>query len=246
MRKKLIIPAVILTLSVILTYGGLKIYNKDTGLFSNDKHYSWHYKITIEVETPEGIKTDSAVRKVDVYKKATQWSKINQKWIYSTKHKISGEAVVVDLVKHGVLFSLIDDKAYYDAPNAFNQPLYEKIEALPVGSQKTLTRDLPTIVTFNDLNDPKSVTLIYKNPKSSQGKTNVNHFEKLFGTGVKLKDITLKITDEPITWGEVDKWLPWLNDYKNRGARLSGSNSIAITTNELSDNLGSGSFVRGK
>lgn len=47
-----------------------------------------------------------------------------------------------------------------------------------------------------------------------------DHFEELFGEGVKLKSITLEITDEPVTWGVVDEWLPWLKTIK--GGYLHG------------------------
>jgi hypothetical protein len=33
-------------------------------LSSDNKTYSWRYKMTVEVETPEGIKTGSAVRQM--------------------------------------------------------------------------------------------------------------------------------------------------------------------------------------
>jgi len=58
----------------------------------------------------------------------------------------------------------------------------------------------------------------------------------------RLAAITLEITDEPVTDGRVERVLGWWCDYRKRNARLNGSTSIAISTNELSDILGTGAF----
>ncbi len=42
------------------------------------------------------------------------------------------------------------------------------------------------------------------NPETRKGEP-VNAVEDVFGEGVKLKSITVEITDEPVTWGVVDK-----------------------------------------
>ncbi len=61
---------------------------------------SWRYRMTVTVETPEGLKTGSAVREIVAIK--VHGTKV------SGSAKVSkGEAVVVDLGKRGVLFALI-------------------------------------------------------------------------------------------------------------------------------------------
>jgi hypothetical protein len=57
----------------------------------------------------------------------------------------------------------------------------------------------PRMVTFGDLDDPKSVKAV-----------NPDNLAAAFGEGVSLEGISVEITDEPVTW-EMDKVLP---DYR--------------------------------
>ena len=92
---------------------------------------------------------------------------------------------------------------------------------------------LPTTVTFTDLADPKSVKLV-----------DPTDLVATFGPGYRITKATIEVTDEPLTH-EIEKKLPWLIELYKRHARLNGSNSIGICTNELSDRLGSGDFKIG-
>lgn len=60
------------------------------------------------------------------------------------------------------------------------------------------------------MKDPKSVTLaqVWTRGKDGLYTLEEDRMEELFGDGVRLKNITLEITDEPITWGVVDQYLP--------------------------------------
>jgi hypothetical protein len=77
---------------------------------------TWRYKITIEIETPEGIKTGSAVREVRAWKNA---AKIINPDVAPIEYEVIGEAVVVDLGKRGVLFGLIDWDSYEEVESSF-------------------------------------------------------------------------------------------------------------------------------
>lgn len=177
----------------------------------------WNYKLTLVVETPEGIKTGSAVRKIHAY---------NEPRIFpenSGFHTgVKGEAVVVDLGERGVLFSLLkgngdwSDYGYYiiyqEFPYLSNGRSkiwhYTMLEA-----KKELAFDkIPMLVRFRDINDPKTVELV-----------DPNDLEKTFGKGVKLISATLEMTDENMTTG-VEKTLPWLKELNGRylgGGRTS-------------------------
>ncbi len=65
-------------------------------------------------------------------------------------------------------------------------------------------------MTFTDINDPKSVTLVrgWVFNKDKQDYDPVNDFEKIFGAGLKIKNITITVTDESVSWGVVDGYLP--------------------------------------
>ncbi len=207
--KKVVLVIIGVCVLVGLAYAAFELSSKD-------KHYSWRYKMTVEVETPEGIKSGNAVRQVNVDWKAIGWDQINNQPHYSTKRNVSGEAVVVDLGDRGTLFALIDSRAYYAAPRAFGIFKFEDVQALPIGSTAELECDgnfeCPKMVMFKDINDPKSVELVYVNRRyagnNGQDVEHENRFEELFGQGVKLKKINVEITDERVTRDIVDKYLP--------------------------------------
>lgn len=190
------------------------------------ERYGWNYKITVTLNTPEGEVSGSAVRSMGNGRRTTFPPEA------SNYGEVSGEAVVVDLGERGVVFALIshqsDSHFYYTFPVPEGAPEtptgYAYYDSLPVGAKAVMppSSAYPRLVTFTDSDDPKSVTLVYErgncrqesplpetceaDPKGSFEKT--NRFEELFGEGVKLKDITLEITDEPVTWGKVDEFLP--------------------------------------
>lgn len=221
---------------------------------SGNRTYSWRYKMTVVVETPEGIVTGSAVREMG---NSLQGSLLSQN---GNPASVRGEAVVVDLGERGVLFALISsdsDMEFYRAfrhvwPHGGATPEAIKFySSLPVGTKGVLPPNhwpgYPKLVTFKDINDPKSVTLAqeWEHIRGEPMYLKADHMEELFGEGVKLKEITLEITDEPVTWGVVDEFLPWLEGLQKINARLNGSTSIAVKTSDLSDNLGTGSFSTG-
>ena len=61
--------------------------------------------------------------------------------------------------------------------------------------------DLPDLVTFADVNDPKSVILV-----------DPNNLIATLGPGVSWRSMTLEATDEPLT-KEIDEHLPWVRGY---------------------------------
>jgi hypothetical protein len=56
---------------------------------------------------------------------------------------------------------------------------------------------VPALITFTDLNDPKTARVV-----------NPAEFEKTFGPGFKFRGATLETTNDSITWS-IDKKLPW-------------------------------------
>ena len=193
------------------------------GNSSNQKERAsgqWRYKMTVTVETPEGEITGSAVREM-----GNASPRVNLPDV-GNPADVRGEAVVVDMGDRGVLFALIShesDNRFYDA-----FPLPGRTDgqggstaqgirhhaSLPVGAKGTLDPaewpGYPKLVTFIDMNDPKSITLaqIWERQKSGKLTLKEDRMEELFGEGVKLKSIELEITDEPVTWGVVDEYLP--------------------------------------
>lgn len=74
------------------------------------KTYTWRYKMTIEVDTPEGVKVGSAVR--EVINEITPYPMDEQR-PWRNRIRVKGEAVVVSLGGRGTFFALLDgDDAY--------------------------------------------------------------------------------------------------------------------------------------
>lgn len=191
---------------------------------------TWRYKMTVTVETPEGIKTGSAVRQIG------QFTDFKIGDVGGGSAGAIGEAVVVDLGARGKLFALLDgDDAYRVVFNAFpfegaNTPEGIKYYSHLKNAKASLVEknNIPTMVTFKDLKDPKTVMAVDR-----------ANLAGVFGTGVKLKDVTIEMTDEPVTW-KIDTYLSWLLTLK---ANLDGSD---ITTgSSYANTLHVGYFKRG-
>ena len=167
---------------------------------------SWKYKLTLVVETPEGLKTGSAVRKVSASRDPVILQFLPS-LVYGHA-SVKGEAVVVDLGERGVLFALLKgkDNNDYGYNIIFSEfPSGVRGGTTPEGikfysnlkAKKDLDFDkIPMLVRFRDINDPKTVELV-----------DPNDLEKTFGKGVKLVSATLEMTDEGVTSG-VKKYMP--------------------------------------
>lgn len=196
---------------------GFVILIAGTAFAMSDLYVSgtWRYRITVEVETPEGIKTGSTVREVS---NSSSNVKILDLPDVGNPAKIKGEAVVVDLGERGQIFALINADSYNELYRAFpvegpstvdGIKYYNSLEA---GVSAPLPKkSWPEMVMFKDLSDPKTLEIIHH----VQSKTFrvggpleiTDNFEELFGKGISLKGITIEITDEPVTW-RIDGILP--------------------------------------
>ena len=79
------------------------------------------------------------------------------------------------------------------------------------GPRKISPAQLPDLVTFAEVNDPKSVIEV-----------DPNDLQAALGVNITWNEITLESTDEAVTTGIAEK-LPWLSAYFNRNLRLDGS-----------------------
>ena len=184
------------------------------------------YRLSVEVETSQGLRTGSSVIEVRGFK--------NPDWLTpegrGTRSSFRGEAVGVDLPGGQTLFALLygggTDAAEFPWL-AFRDRLkgskdwLESMERMRgwqgeiVLMQPTQTINskevsgLPLLVTFRDIKDPASVEEV--DPVNLAAN---------FGPGVKLRRVTIQITDDPVTTG-IEKRLGWLPTYYDR--RLDGT-----------------------
>jgi hypothetical protein len=206
----------------------------------NYRPHAYRYEITIEVDTPEGVRNGSSVREI-------KWSAQPGSFGNFFNFKQRGEAVAVDLPGGQTLFSPMDNNGYDTVLAGFGPASTgdlklvlerakadRKIYTFPSEDElRPRGLHLPIMVWFSDLNDPKSVM-----------KVNSENFEAAFGPGVRLKRITMQATGKPVTQ-QIERRLKWLPELRKRRARLNGKTG-AIATRELADNLGSGAFKSGK
>ena len=174
---------------------------------------TWRYKVTVEISTPEGVKSGSTVNEVS-NSAARARSKVSLSQ-GGNPADFRGEAVVVDLGERGKVFSLlVGPKHFYRAFNGMSGPTtaegIQYFNKIPIGKEAVLDpKYYPMVVTFTDMSDPKSVTLVkgWKFNPQTQKSDPVDRFEELFGEGVSIKEIRLVRTKEPITWGVIQKYL---------------------------------------
>jgi hypothetical protein len=157
--------------------------------------------------------------------------------------QIKGEAVAVDIPGRGTLFAALHAGASrrsnpeWFVLNTFGFPgggLGRPVES-GLNRLRTLTGrvelapgDLPLLVRFRDIDDPKTVERI--DPES---------LAATFGRGVSLKQQTIEITRDPVTTG-IEKRLTWLTRLK--GGYLHGG----FTSHDAPLGLHGGDFQREK
>lgn len=169
--------------------------------------YDWHQKMTVEVETSDGVKSGSAVTSV------SWWENRIFKDGAALQSAVKGEAVVVDLGHGRYLFALLshaNDSGYIAslAPRIVvdRDQLVWSLESITrakalSGRLAVPSKHFPMLATFADINDPKSVKQV-----------DPNNLSATFGAGYALKSITLEISDEAVTEGKVEDVLGWLDD----------------------------------
>lgn len=205
-----------------------------------DPTYTWHQKMTVEVETPAGIRSGSSVIEVSAEIGTSSLSRHTAG--SPVAWKIRGEAVTVDLGDGRHLFALLKGDGYRSEPgrNALfvfadwdsydprTQPLpADQVTRAPRDRPVALAADAyPLLVTFASVNDPITVRRV--DPYS---------LAATLGPGYALKAITLEITDEPATAGVVVSVLGWLvvvGDGMLDGRRISTASAENRFANGLS------------
>jgi hypothetical protein len=186
---------------------GVAIYFVATVAFPS---YTHRYRLTIEVDTQEGVRSGSSVIEVSTRPSSSTL------FYASASPKAKGEAVYVDLGHGRNLVALMafgpDARAQHSmAGLAFevlglsssNPDDLKRISKLT--GRADLRGDLiPTLVTFKDARDPRSVQVVSPPDLSA------------IGPGIRLKGAWIEMTQDVVTTG-IDQRLPWLADMERRG-----------------------------
>jgi hypothetical protein len=166
--------------------------------------YAWNQKLAVTVDTPDGPRSGAAVTQVT--------ASVGKQGYLSAAivgYSVKGEATVVDLGDGRYLFALLSrennpteywmEHTFGDRVTLTNQDggveaLKEKYGALTKlrGAERMSPSRYPLLVTFSDLNNPKSVREVKP-----------DRFADALGSGYSLTSITLEITDDGGEGGEI-------------------------------------------
>jgi hypothetical protein len=201
------------------------------------------YRLALQVEADGKQHTGSGVIQATYGKNITLLGSSAEIYI-----NIKGEAVAVDIPGRGTLFAVLKagesprSSPQWIVPKAFGfrggalgsppEPSFNRLRAL-TGRVEIAPSDLPLLVRFRDINDPKTVERV-----------DSGNLAASFGRGVFLERAFLEITRDAVTRG-IEKRLAWLEPLRRRGASLDGDTSVARSSNELANILGPGSFQIG-
>jgi hypothetical protein len=201
---------------------------------------SYRVRVTIAVDTPEGVKTGSSVWEIEAVKGTIKVGDVG-----TTNSGIAGEAVVVDL-PDGPIFALLTigdgqrslQGAITDAlvPGALKGDFYSAVASLAPGWFKgsvkaELPREYvspnlrdpeprwPMMVRFKDINNPRSV-------------------ERVDPASIGVKRISLETTNDDMTQGIEKRFPPWFEEINKSHSKLSGNPTGIITGSSLDDILG--------
>lgn len=169
---------------------------------------SFRFRMTVEVDTPEGLRTGFSVYEVT----AGNRTAILPEEADRTR-SLRGEAVAVDLPDGRTLFAILKTNNWQrsdvgEAAMAALDPIYnndwvENAARISSGDgivspAEIAPENYPMLVTFRDPKDPTSVRLV-----------DPSNLAASFGEGASLESITVQVTDDPVTTG-IEQRLGWL------------------------------------
>lgn len=181
------------------------------------KTEGYHYKLTLAVNTPDGIKRASSVGEVVFWNVSIP--------ARGTMHKLRGNALYLDLGPGArPLVALLTHRRHVGRDDVVRwsieagpdprllmqlygeKPSDDYMDDVPRiaakrGPRKLAPDKLPDLVTFADVNDPGSVIEV-----------DPNDLQATLGSGISWNEITIEIVDEPNTKG-IEQKLPWIPYY---------------------------------
>jgi hypothetical protein len=188
---------IILFVTLLFTFGrGLMGFSE----------WEWHQKLVLEVVTPRAVVSGGSVVKVKVGS-TPDWMPFEGGG--GMGGKVEGEASFVEVAPGRYLFALLSGgnegrlaySAFFPDPGMDNAERNDWLQDFKGSAAVSRSND-PRLVTFTDISDPTTVRRV-----------DPDNLAATFGPGYRLRSVTLEITDEPVTEGEVERVLPWLGEY---------------------------------
>lgn len=238
MRRALVIIAVALV-------GFAALVGADwatSGTISGFRRWSWHQRLVVAINTPDGIKVGSAVSDAS-WSMAPKWFRVGDSGGGHGDGVLSGEATVVEVAPGKFLFALLKGYSAETTIRIFaKRPLgtdhrREYIPALDRIATLRETRELPRssypiLVTFDDVNSPATIKIV-----------DPANLTASFGPGFFVGSIRIELTNEPATSGNIQKVLRWLSHQVGRVKTTDKKYATELTEAEKVDST---DFVRGE
>jgi hypothetical protein len=172
------------------------------GYFILHPSYTNRFRLTIEIDTPDGIKSGSSVIETTKWESGG-WGPIEARGV---RAEARGEAVFVDLGNDRFVVGLLGW-----GPIAQEEKIYSLTrDALSPGKQISW-RDEPSLKGRGDLPPDDIPTLILTDRADVRTARVIppSNLGRVLGSGVRLSRVRLETTDDPITSGLAQK-LPFL------------------------------------
>lgn len=213
-----------------------------TALSACERTTTWRQRLTLVVETPAGDVSASSVTEVTAVETRGGWVVPDARGVRAT---VTGEAVALEVAPGRWLFALLSGSNDWqrDATHWVHSA-YRLADAgshaAQMGSVTSQPRDTPVpmppegwpkMVTFADITDPASVE--HADPAD---------LTAIFGPGVRLKAVTLEITEAAVTEGQVEEALgpeffqKWARIYKDALADKAKASVFKTLAGDLARN----------
>lgn len=201
----------------------------------------YRFRMTVEVDTPEGLRTGSSVYQVSAWNTGSMLPDASKRgW------NVQGDAVAVDLPNGQMLFALLKTSAIHGdlaglsmtaLDPSFNNDVVESAARLAQRKDvrefaRVEPKEYPMLVRFRDIADPKTVELVEPDSLSA-----------VFGDGYGLRRITIAITDDEVATG-IKTRLAWLADHT--GTLVYRPREMPIGEMPKSHRLTGGAFYSGE
>ncbi|WP_298808858.1 hypothetical protein [uncultured Sphingomonas sp.] len=180
---------------------------------------TYRYRLTVEVATPEGVRSGSGVIEVHTWQAGSQT--IPSPGAIRTRE--NGEAIVIDLGPQGTVFALMRAGNFMDWPGSVARSLIPPVkgdtykvrraeiaaitairgvrEVPPTfASGSNQLQNWPDLVRFADRSRPETIRWIGPLPNG-----------RIHPSQMAIRRVTFEIVDTPVT-RRINRQLPWLRD----------------------------------
>lgn len=171
--------------------------------------FGWNQKLSMTLDTPNGPLVATTVQQVKVTY-LPQWMGLGRTTGPTVKSQLKGESLALDLGDGRILLTLLNEGSlahlvFHDLGRG--RELYTAIENQIGQPPRPLRKDMwPEFVSFVDRSDPLTAFRIFAEVPPG-ATSDFKDISEVFGTGYRLREITLAITDEPVTTGTVERIL---------------------------------------